>query len=109
MAFPNGYRILEIHEGYEYEVTQYDVATGEGGLFVEYIDTFLKLKAEASGYPSWVRTSADEDRYIEEFMQSEGILFDKDNASKRRLAKLCLNSMWGKVGENPRKTQTQLI
>ena len=55
MAVSKGYRILEIHEVYEYEVTQYDVATGEGGLFVEYIDTFLKLKAEASGYPSWVR------------------------------------------------------
>ena len=56
MAVSKGYRILEIHEVYEYAVTQYDAATGEGGLFVEYIDTFLKLKAEASGYPSWVRT-----------------------------------------------------
>jgi len=92
MAVSKCYRILEIHEVYEYEVTQYDAATGEGGLFLEYIDTFLKLKAEASGYPSWVRTPADEDRYIEEFRQSEGILFDKDkiehNASKRALAKL---------------------
>ena len=71
---------------YEYAVTQYDAGTDEGGLFVEYIDTFLKLKAEASGYPSWVRTPADEDRYIEEFRQSEGILHDKHsirhNASK---------------------------
>jgi len=37
-------------------------------------------------------------------------MLDKDkighNASKRALAKLCLNSMWGKVGENPRKTET---
>ena len=52
---------------YEYAVTQYDAATGEGGLFVEYIETFLKLKAEVSGYPSWVLTPDDEDRYIEEF------------------------------------------
>jgi len=60
-------------------------------LFVEYIDTFLKLKAEASGYPSWVRTSADEDRYVEMFQQSEGVRLDKDpiryNAAKRGLAK----------------------
>ena len=54
MAVSKGYRILEIHEVYEYAVTQCDAATGEGGLFVEFIDTFLKLKAEASGYPSWV-------------------------------------------------------
>jgi len=112
MAVSWGYRILEIHEVYEYAITQYDASTGGGGLFVEYIDTFLKLKAKASGFPSWVRTPADDDLYIEEFRQSEGLLLDKDsirhNASKRRLAKLCLNSMWGKLGENPRKTQTLL-
>jgi hypothetical protein len=51
-----GYRILEIHEVYEYQVTQYNPKTGEGGLFVNYINTFLKLKAEASGYPGWVRS-----------------------------------------------------
>ena len=79
MAVSKGYIILEIHEVHEYAVTQYDAATGEGGQFVEYIDTFLKLKAEASGYPSWVRTPADEDRYIEEFRQSEGILLDKNS------------------------------
>jgi len=65
MAVSKGYRILEIHEVYEYAVTQYNAATGEGGLFVQYIDTFLKLKAEASGYPSLVRTPADEDRDVE--------------------------------------------
>jgi len=93
---------------YEYEVKQYDAATGEVGLFVEYFDTFLKLKAEASVYPSWFRTPADK-----EFRQSEGILLDKhkieNNASKRALAKLSINSMWGKFGENPRKTRTLLI
>ena len=107
MAVSKVYRILEIQEVYEYEVTQYDAATGAGGLFVEYIQTFLKLKAEASGYPSWVRIPADEDRYIEEFRQSEGILLDKDsirhNASKRGLAKLCLNSMWANLGRTQGK------
>ena len=49
-----GYRLVEVYEVYEYEVTPYDPTTGQGGLFVEYINTFLKLKAEASGYPSWV-------------------------------------------------------
>ena len=103
LAVNKGYKILEIYEIYEYRVTQYNPETGEGGLFVEYIDTFLKLKAEASGYPSWVRTPADEDRYIEMFRQSEGVRLDKDsiryNAAKRGLAKLCLNCMWGKLAE----------
>jgi len=50
------YRILETYEVYEYQVTQYNSETGEGGLFVEYIKTFLELKAVASGYPGWVRS-----------------------------------------------------
>jgi len=37
-AVQKGYEIVEIIEVYEYAVTQYDPQTGEGGLFVEYID-----------------------------------------------------------------------
>ena len=33
----------------------------------------------------------------------------KTNAAKRRIAKLCLNSIWRKLTENPKKTQTILI
>jgi hypothetical protein len=99
LAVAKGYKILEIQEVYQYEVTQYNPETGKWGLSVEYINTFLKLKAEASGYPSWVQTTAGEDQYIRQFFESEGIQLDKEsisyNASKRGLAKLCLNSMWG--------------
>ena len=45
LAVEKGYRILEIHEVYQYHVTQYNPESGEGGLFVDYINTFLKLKA----------------------------------------------------------------
>ena len=51
-AVDKGYKVLEILEVYEYQVTCYDPATGTGGHFVDYIDTILKLKQEASGYPS---------------------------------------------------------
>ena len=69
LALQNGYKILDIHELYEYQVTKYNRDKDEGGLFVDYINTFLKPKAEESGYPSWVRTPADEDRYVENFWQ----------------------------------------
>jgi hypothetical protein len=99
LAVNKSYKILEIQEVYQYEVTQYNPDTGKGGLFVEYINTFLKLKQEASGYPSWVRTPDHEDKFIRQYYQSEVIQLDKDsiryNASKRGLSKLCLNSMWG--------------
>jgi hypothetical protein len=45
LAVQNGYRILELYELYEYNVTSYDPETREGGLYGGYIDTFLKLKA----------------------------------------------------------------
>jgi len=80
---------------------------------VDYINTFLKLKAEASGYPGWVGSPADEELYIETFFKNEGIRLDresiKSNASKRGLAKLCLNSMWGKLTERNDRTQTKVI
>jgi len=80
---------------------------------VDYINTFLKIKAEASGYPSWVRSPEDEERFIESFEQSEGIRLDRDsiklNATKRGLAKLCINSRWGKLTERNDRTKTILI
>jgi len=45
LAVEKGYRILETHKVYQYDVTQYNPESGEGGLFVDYINTFLKLKA----------------------------------------------------------------
>lgn len=60
VAIERGYRVLKIHEFYEYEVTDYDPKTG-GGHFVQCIDTFLKLKAEASGYPGCVKNPEEED------------------------------------------------
>ena len=104
LAVEKLYSILKIFEVYEYQITQYSRETAEGGgLFVDYINTFLKLKAEASGYPSWVRSPEDEERYIQSFRESEGIELDKASikhkAAKRGLAKLCLNSMWGKLTE----------
>ena len=67
MAVEKGYRILEVYEVHKYKVTPYEPKTREGGLFTEYIDTFLKLKAEASCYSDWVRNPTDEERYIELF------------------------------------------
>ena len=44
---------------------------------------------------------------------SEGVLIDKDavvpNAAKRVLAKLCLNSMWGKLTETNDRIKTKMI
>jgi hypothetical protein len=55
LALQNCYKLVEVHEVYEYQVKKYNPESGDGGVFVEYINTFLKLKTEASGYPNWVQ------------------------------------------------------
>jgi hypothetical protein len=51
-AIDKGYKILKVYEVYHWnETTQYDPNTQEGGLFSKYINTFLKLKQQASDWP----------------------------------------------------------
>ena len=94
-------------------MTQYDRHKCEGGLFVDYINTLLKLKAEASGYPSWIRSHEDEERYIENFYAREGVRLDSEAirpiAAKRGLAKLFFNSLWGNLTERGDRTHAKLI
>jgi hypothetical protein len=60
-----------------------------------------------------VQCPADEDRCFREFQASEGILMDIDNIGpnpvKRGLAKLCLNSMWGKLTGRNNRTRKKVI
>ena len=87
-AIDHGYQVKRIHEVWHYPLKQ-------GRLFAEYIDTFLKIKQQASGWPEGVESDEQKDVYIDEFFQKEGILLDKENvvfnAGLRALAKLCLN------------------
>jgi hypothetical protein len=59
------YQLLEWYEMWHYVQTiQYNPMTTEGGLFAKYIDLFLKLKQQASVWPSWVKTDEDKGYYI---------------------------------------------
>uniref|UniRef100_A0A1Y1LCE6 Uncharacterized protein n=1 Tax=Photinus pyralis TaxID=7054 RepID=A0A1Y1LCE6_PHOPY len=44
---------LIVFEVWEYEISQYDKASMGGGLFSGYVDNFLKIKQECSGWRSW--------------------------------------------------------
>ena len=71
-------------------------------LFFRYINQFLRLKQQADGYPRWVKTEEDKDKYIADYLAREKIQLQKDeikrNEGIRQLSKLMLNSFWGKVG-----------
>ncbi len=81
----------------------------EGGLFVEYINTILKLKQQASDWPKWCTSQDDKDKYLTDYMDHQGIELDPENIETnpglRNLAKLMLNSLWGKWGQRQNMTQ----
>ena len=94
---------------YIYEVWHFD-ETCEG-LFEDYVNTWLKIKQEASGWPTGVDTEAQKQEYIKNYFEQEGIQLEYDKIKKnpglRTLAKMMLNSMWGKFGQRLNKTQVQ--
>lgn len=41
-------------------------------LFTRYVDTFLRLKQQADGWPAWCEMDADKDVYIYWYEENEG-------------------------------------
>ena len=113
-SIKHGYKILETYEVWHFkEKSVYNPKLKTGGLFTEYINTFLKIKQEASGFPKWVKTEEDKNKYIKEYYEKEGILLNKDNIryneALRTMAKLILNSLWGRLAMNSNKPLYKLI
>ena len=113
-AINMGYQIFQIHEVLHWEETEmYDVKAKEGGLYTNYINTFLKLKQQASGFPSNVITLKEENDYIEQYFVHEGISLDKQNIKKnpglRNLSKLALNFFYGKFGQRTNMRKTKFV
>ena len=99
-----GYTIIRLYEVYHFEErAKYDRDVEDSGLFTEYVNMFLKGKQEASGWPSSDMTRAEQDTYVSEYEEVEGVVLDyciKYNSGKRATNKLLLNSFWGKFGES---------
>ena len=55
-----GYTLLKVYEVWHYDtITPYDPNTGDCGLFTQYMNTFMKIKREASGYPGQCDTDQE--------------------------------------------------
>ncbi|GFU17785.1 uncharacterized protein TNCV_722021 [Trichonephila clavipes] len=87
----------------------YHFQTSSNDLFRFYIDLFLKIKQEASGYPKGCLTEQRKSEYIISYSEKENISLDKNsinvNLSRRSVAKLALNSFWGRWGMNLNKNK----
>ncbi|KAG8173060.1 hypothetical protein JTE90_016152 [Oedothorax gibbosus] len=77
------------------------------------MDLFLKTKQESSGWPSHCTTVEDKEKYIVDYEAKEGIKLDSNsiikNPGRRQVAKLALNSFWGRWGMNGNKTQLSFV
>ena len=101
-AVEMGYEIKEIYEVHHFH-------EHPPGLFKEYINKWLKIKQQVSGWPKWCTTEALKQKYIDDYYEKEGIKLEYDkiipNDGLRNIAKLMLNSMWGKFGQALNKTK----
>ena len=68
-AVEMGYMIQHVHEVCHFEETR-------RGLFAEYVNTWLKIKVEASAWPSGCDTEEQRRAYVEDFECHEGIQLD---------------------------------
>lgn len=112
-AIEFGYKITQVHEIWQYEITQYNKVTQQGGLFHEYIDQFFKEKVKCSGFPADCLTEDDKEAFVQRLRADEGIdlRVDEicDNAGARSVAKLCCNSLWGKMAQRENMGTTEII
>ena len=83
-AIEMGYGLMNVFEFWEYEITCFERRTNSGGLFAEYVNMFLKLKQESSGYPSWFQSEADKDKYIDKYRLAEVIALTRHQFPKMR-------------------------
>ncbi|XP_061192292.1 uncharacterized protein LOC133200521 [Saccostrea echinata] len=95
-ALDMGYTLERIYEVWHFSQSSRD-------LFRSYIDTFLKIKQEASGFPPDCQTEEQKLDYIRKVLDREGIRMDllsiEKNPVLRTIAKLFLNCLWGKFAQ----------
>ena len=89
-ALEKGYTLVKIHEVWHFPEHQ-----RRTGLFKNYVDTWLQIKQEAAGWPSWCTDNEQKREYIMNYEEREGIRLNisqiAKNAGRKATAKLMLN------------------
>jgi hypothetical protein len=84
-----------------------------GGLFTGYVNTFLRRKIEASGWPASVDTEDKRQAFVNRYWQCEGIKLDpsrmKANSGMRFICKIALNALWGKFSQRNNLSRTEFM
>nr|XP_021323064.1 uncharacterized protein LOC110438038 isoform X1 [Danio rerio] len=105
-AIEKGYVVVKVDEVWHFPERS-------DKLFSEYVKTFLRLKQQASGYPSNVTTDSEKETYIRKYYEREGIQLDPSqithNPAQRAINKLILNAVWGRFAMQSQHSVTQLV
>lgn len=115
LAMQNGYTVDEIYELYYWDERNYSNLH-----FAAYVNYFFQLKQEAEGWKKLGATSEtpseeEQNELVERLYVQNGYLARirpnkvRKNAVLRSLAKLYLNSLWGKFAQKSAKTQHTTI
>jgi len=110
LAIENGYEVRDI-----YEVYHFDADNRSDTLLRGYVSFFLRMKQEAEGWKKLGATcdepSEDEKKHIQQkmFLENGGIAkvrLDqvRKDPVRRQMAKIYLNSLWGKFCQKPNRT-----
>ncbi|EFP00492.1 hypothetical protein CRE_21759 [Caenorhabditis remanei] len=109
LAIEMGYQVKKIHEVWHWD----DSKWFKGGFFRKYLEPLLKMKHEASGWPRPNMSDKEKEDHIKAIFENDGVLICADKVKKnpalRQMAKLFLNSAWGKFAQNPMKTEVKLF
>ena len=81
-AINMGYEILCIYEVLHWEQNDKQL---EPDLFTPYIKMFLKIKVQASGYPSNIETLKEKENYIMQYHCNEGVLLNGECINKTQV------------------------
>jgi hypothetical protein len=100
-AIEKGYKIITIDEVWHF----YEKSSN---LFKGYVKAFMKIKLETS---PWQDDFESEEEYRKAVKENLGIELGKieNNPGKRAVAKICLNSLWGKFGQRQNMGATEYV
>ncbi|EGT38427.1 hypothetical protein CAEBREN_29388 [Caenorhabditis brenneri] len=109
LAISEGYQLLKYHEVWHWP----EESWFQGGFFEKFMSPLLKMKHESSGWPEEDMSEEKKQAHIKTIHDTDHVDLDPENVKKnpalRSLAKLFLNSTWGKFAQNPCKTETKLL
>jgi hypothetical protein len=105
LAVSKGYEIIEFYEVLHYPNKSMD-------LFKGYVGDWCKIKTEASGWAEGCVSDEQKQEFVRGYKENEGIDLDpnniKLNPGYRSMAKLLLNSLYGKLGQRPDLIKTKI-